>query len=158
MRIEAQIILLFSLILFTSCKVKNYREKNSNYFNISNQLNFIKSNIINTDNNEFTIDISFGHNTINTVKSEFKVSSDSVRIKTLRKTNYEKTVDTTFSISKKEIIEEIEYQKNNSKDIIILAGHYQNIKISRNDKIINYPTTRIAGYLIEFLETGRTHR
>lgn len=155
MRIETKIVLMIFLIMLTSCKVKSYREKNANYFNLSDQLNFIESNIINTDNIEFTIDIRFGHNTIKTLKSEFKVNTDSVRIKTLKETNYKKIVDTTFSLSKKEIIKEIEYQKNNSKDIIILAGYYQNIKISRNDRVINYPTIRIAGYLIEFLETGK---
>ena len=143
--------------MLTSCKVKSYREKNSNYFNLSDQLNFIESNIVNSEENQFVIDIRFGHNSINTLKSQFQIKKDSIRIKTTRETNLKKVIDTVFSLSKREVLSEIKYQKNNSKDIIVLAGHYQRITISQKNKIINYPTTRVAGYLIDFLETGEIH-
>ncbi|MFT5891600.1 MAG: hypothetical protein ACI9Y7_001705 [Dokdonia sp.] len=157
MRIKVTLILIIYLITLSSCKTQNYREKFSYYFDLSEQLLFLESNIINSDKNDFTIEIRFGHNSINLLKSDFKVSADNVRIKTVRETNNKKIVDTTFILSKKLLLDEIEFQKNNTKDMIVLAGHYQTMKISRGDKIINYPTIRVAGYLINFLETGENH-
>ncbi|WP_290700639.1 hypothetical protein [Lacinutrix sp.] len=157
MRIIVKTILMLCFITLSSCKVKSYREKFSNYFDLSNQLNFIESNIINSDNNEFTIDIRYGHNIIKTLKSELSVSTDSVRIKSIKESNNQIVIDTIFSMSKSQIIKEIEFQKINAKDIFILAGHYQWIFISKNDRLIRYPTTRVGGYLIEFLENGELH-
>lgn len=157
MRNKVKVLVLIFVIGFSSCKVKSYREKNAHYFDLNDQLNFIKSNVINSNNNEFSIDIGFGHHSIKNLKSKLSVSRDSVEIKSIRETNSQITVDTIFSISKNQLLKEIEYQKVNAKDIVILAGHYQNIVISKNDKLIRYPTTRIGEYLIEFLEKGKLH-
>ena len=150
MRIRLFSILLLCVIGISSCKVKGYREKNAHYFDITNQLNFIESNVINSNDNNFTIDIRFGHNSI--LNSELSVSTDSVKIKTKTETNSRITVDTVFTVSKTQILKEIEFQKINAKEIIVFAGHYQWIMISKDDKFIRYPTTRVGRYLIEFLE------
>lgn len=157
MRDSAKIILMLLIIVLSSCKVKSYREKFSYYFDLSDQLNFIESNIINSNNNNFVIDIRFGHNSIKTLKSELSVSTDSVKIKSIRETNFQVTIDTIFNVSKSQLLKEMEFQRINAKDIVILAGHYQDIVISKNDKLIRYPTTRIGEYLIEFLEEGKLH-
>ena len=157
MRLRPKIIFLICIIALSSCKVKSYREKFSYYFDLSDQLNFIRSNIINSDNNNFRIDILYGHNSIKTLKSELSVSKDSVKIKSISETNSQIMVDTIFSVSKSQLLEEIEFQKVNAKDIFILAGHYQRIVISKNDKLIQYPTTKVGRYLIEFLEKGELH-
>lgn len=157
MRIKLFSILLLCLIGISSCKVKSYREKNANYFDITNQLNFIKSNVINSNDNIFTIDIRFGHNSIKILKSELSVSTDSVKIKTKTETNSRITADTIFTVSKTQILKEIEFQKINAKETIVLAGHYQWIMISKDDKFIRYPMTRVGRYLIEFLEERELH-
>ncbi|NQX85138.1 MAG: hypothetical protein HRT67_04435 [Flavobacteriaceae bacterium] len=157
MRIRIKILVLVFAIGFSSCKVKSYREKNAHYFDLNDQLNFIESNVINSNNNEFSIDIGFGHHSIKNLKSKLSVSKDIVEIKSIRETNSQITVDTIFNISKSQLLKEIEFQKVNAKNIVILAGHYQNIVISKNDKSIRYPITRAGRYLIEFLEEGKLH-
>lgn len=157
MRVRLFSIVLICVMGISSCKVKSYRERNAHYFDIANQLSFIESNVINSNDNNFKIDIRFGHNNINTLKSELSVSSDSVKIRTKKEMNSRITVDTIFTVSKTQILKEIEFQKVNAKNIIVLAGHYQLIMISKDDKFIRYPTTRVGKYLIEFLEECELH-
>ena len=155
---KAKLIILISIITLSSCKTQSYREKFSYYFDLSDQLLFIESNIINSDTNTFSVDIhSRSCYSINTLISNFEISVDSVKIKTIRETDFKKIVDTSFTVSKKKILEEINYQKENAKDITVVAGYYQHIQISRDNKAIRYPTTKVADYLIEFLETGKNH-
>lgn len=157
MQIKVRTILLICLILLSSCKTKSYREKFSHYFNLTDQLNFIESNVVNSNKIKFSINIRFGHNSIKFLNSELSVSKDSVKIKSIRETNFQVTVDTIFNVSKNQFLKEMEFQRTNAKDIIVLAGHYQTIMISKNDKSIQYPTTRAGRYLIEFLEEGKLH-
>ena len=150
------LIPIISLLLLSSCKVKSYREKNASYFDFSAPLNFIESNIINSDNNKFKIEIISGR-AANHLKSELAVKTHRDFTKTITDNFIRKLVDTSFTLSKKQLLDEINYQKNNTKNMVVFAGGFQHIKISRNDAEMGYPTTRVARYLMELLEKGKTH-
>ncbi|MDT0555267.1 hypothetical protein [Patiriisocius hiemis] len=160
MYLKSTLLFTIFLLIFCSCSVKSYREKNKHYFDISNELNFIESNIKNSNDNNFKIEIFFGHRNLILATSDIKVYKDSVNIKTNTKDFYEKKhiyADTSFVVSKEKFLREILYQKNNASKMIILAGNYQSFRISKGEKVIEYPTTRIAGYMIDFLEKGKVN-
>ena len=106
---------------------------------------------------KFNVEIINRHNETYIVNSKIEVENDSVKIESYSKNNsYLTQSDTILNFSKIDFLKILDAELKKSDSQIILAGNYQDIKISTTDST-NLFYTRQSWGIINILEKGKSN-
>lgn len=147
--------LVFIIFILSSCKSKNSILPDYSK-NAYEPILLIKKQVEKTKC-KFNVEIISRHNEIYILNSKIEVENDSVKIESYTRNNsYLTQSDTILNFSKIDILEILEIELQKSDHQIILAGNYQDIKISTADST-NLFYTRQSWGIINILEKGKSN-